>query len=152
MSKYWLIKSEPSVYSIDNLKKDKKTLWDGVRNYQARNMMRDDWSVGDTCLFYHSNDKPIGVAGIAKVTKLGIPDPLQFQSSSKYFDPKATKEEPRWWSPEVKFAKKFKEVIPLDQIKVKKGLEKMILIKRGTRLSVQPVSKKEFDIIVTMAE
>ena len=97
------MKSEPTTYSIDHLKKDKKTIWDGVRNYQARNFMMQDMKVGDTVLFYHSNAEPPGVSGVAKISKAAIPDPTQFDKKSKYFDPKATKEKPRWFCVEIAF-------------------------------------------------
>ena len=100
---YWLMKSEPDVFSIDDLKKQKQTTWDGVRNYQARNFMMNDMQVGDLVLFYHSNAKPPGIAGLATVSKKAEPDPTQFDKKSEYFDPKATKEKPRWFCVKVKF-------------------------------------------------
>ena len=139
---YWLVKSEPNNYSIDDLKRDKTTLWDGVRNYQARNILRDQWQVGDQVLFYHSVVKPIGVVGVAKVTEIDLPDPLQFKRQSKYYDPKANKEAPTWWSPKVKFVKRFKNIVALEELKKIKALTGMKLLEKGSRLSVQPVSKK----------
>ena len=147
---YWLAKSEPDVYSIDDLKRDKVTLWDGVRNYQARNNLRE-MKIGDKLLFYHSNADPIGVAGVAKVVKEAYPDPAQFDKRSKYYDPKADKENPRWFCPDVRFVKKFKEVVTLAEIKEDKKLKDMLVIRRGMRLSVQPVNKKEFERILEMA-
>lgn len=141
------MKSEPDVFSIDQLKKVKKSLWDGVRNYQARNFMMKDMKVGDTVLFYHSNATPPGVAGLAKVSKSAVPDPSQFQKESEYFDPKASLENPRWFCVEVAFDKKFKKLVALDDLKETKGLEDMLVIKRGQRLSIQPVTEKEFSII-----
>ena len=150
--KYWLMKSEPDVYSIDHLKKDKTTLWDGIRNYQARNFMMKDMEVGDEVLFYHSNAKPPGVAGLAKVSKKAQPDPTQFNKKSKYYDAKSSKDDPRWHCVEVKFVKKFKEEISLDDIKNSKKLQDMQVIKKGQRLSIQPVEAKDFKELLKMAE
>jgi predicted RNA-binding protein with PUA-like domain len=149
-AKYWLMKSEPDVFSIDQLKKDKKSLWDGVRNYQARNFMMKEMSPGDQVLFYHSNAKPPGVAGLAKISQSAVPDPTQFDPQSEYFDPKASQDKPRWYCVTVAFQKKFKNFVSLDELREKKGLEKLLVIQRGQRLSIQPVSKKEFDIICKM--
>ena len=146
---YWLMKSEPSTYSIDDLKRDKTTHWDGVRNYQARNLMKE-MKKGDQALFYHSSADVIGVAGIATIFKEAYPDPSQFDKKSKYFDPKASEENPRWFCPDIKFKKKFKEVISLSALKEEKKLKDMILLKRGTRLSVQPLNKTQFDHIVKL--
>lgn len=145
--KYWLMKSEPEVFSIDDLKKNKKTLWEGVRNYQARNFMMKDMKVGDLVLFYHSNATPPGVAGIAKVTKLAQPDPTQFDKKSEYFDSKATQEKPIWYCVEVCFVKKFDEVYSLEQIKSNPKLKNMLVIKKGQRLSVQPVEEDDFNFL-----
>ena len=150
--KYWLMKSEPDVYSIDHLKKKKKDLWDGVRNYQARNFMTKEMAVGDQVLFYHSSTKPPGVAGLAEVTKEAVPDPTQFNKKSKYFDEKSNKDNPRWHCVEVGYVKTFANYVPLEEIRKKKSLEKMLLLKKGMRLSIQPVSKKEFDTICKMGE
>ena len=148
---YWLAKSEPDVYSIDDLKKDKVAEWDGVRNYQARNFLKE-MEVGDEVLFYHSNAKPSGVAGVAKVAKKAYPDPTQFDKKSKYFDPKASKENPRWFCPDVKFVKKFKDVVSLDDLREQKSLNEMLVLKKGSRLSVQPVTKKEFETVLKIAK
>ena len=150
MGKYWLMKSEPDVFSIDQLKKDKTTLWDGVRNYQARNFMMKEMKVGDQVLFYHSNAKPPGVAGVAKISKEAVPDPSQFKKNGEYFDPKASKENPRWFCVEVAYEKKFSDLVSLDDLKTKKGLEEMMVIKKGQRLSIQPLTKKHFDIVCKM--
>ncbi len=144
---YWLMKSEPDVFSIDNLKTKKKSGWDGVRNYQARNFMRDDMKLGDLVLFYHSSCEVPGVAGLAKVSKTSHPDPSQFDSKSEYYDPKATKEAPRWFMVEVEFVEKFDHVITLTEIKNTKGLDKMPLVQKGSRLSINPVTEQEFKII-----
>ena len=146
---YWLTKTEPSVYSIDDLKKDKTTPWDEVRNYQARNNLRA-MKKGDHIFIYHSNADPPGIAGIAKVVKEAYPDASQFDSRSRYFDEKATKENPRWFSPDIQFVKKFREPLPLHEIKSDKKLANMVLVQRGSRLSVQPVSKAEFEYILEL--
>lgn len=150
MAQYWLMKSEPDVFSIDQLKKEKTSLWDGVRNYQARNFMMKDMKVGDQVLFYHSNAKPPGVAGVAKISKEAVADPTQFNKKSEYYDEKASKDNPRWFCVEVAFNKKFKTFVALDELKTKKGLEDMMVTKKGQRLSIQPVTKKEFDIVCKM--
>lgn len=143
--KFWLMKSEPDVFSIDDLKKNKTTLWEGVRNYQARNYMMNDMQVGDSVLFYHSSSDPSGVAGLATISKAAIPDPTQFDKKSEYYDPKATKEKPIWFCTEVKFVSKFPNFIPLEQIKKDKKLSGMVVIQKGSRLSIQPVEQKDFD-------
>jgi len=143
--RYWLMKSEPSSYSIDDLKRDKTTLWDGVRNYQARNLMRE-MKVGDEALFYHSGAEPPAVVGIHEISGLAEPDPTQFDSGDSHYDPKATLANPIWYSARIKFKKKFARAVTLPEIKEHKALQKMVLINRS-RLSVQPVSEKEFKII-----
>lgn len=150
--KYWLMKSEPGVYSIDHLARDKNktTCWDGVRNYQARNLMRDEIKKADLILYYHSNAKPPGVAGVAKVVKESYPDHTQFDKKSKYFDPKANKEEPRWFMVDIQLVEKFNTFLPLDDLKAVKALDGMVLLQKGSRLSVQPVTKKQFDTIVKL--
>lgn len=150
MSQFWLAKSEASVYSIEDLKRDKKTLWEGVRNYQARNFLRDEWKVGDKVLFYHSNSNPTGIAGLATVLRVGIPDPLQFDRRSDYFEPRATKDAPIWFAPEIKFERAFAEILTLDQIKKMPKLKGMQVLKRGNRLSVQPVAPDEFKEILRL--
>lgn len=147
---YWLCKSEPSVYSIDDLKKDKTTLWDSIRNYQARNFMKE-MKAGDLVLFYHSNADPMGISGVMKVSKEAIPDPTQFDKKNNYYDEKATKDKPRWFCPEMKFVKKFKEIVTRDELKAEKGLSEMVLLQKGSRLSVNPVTKKQYEIILKMA-
>lgn len=148
--KYWLMKSEPDVFSIAQLKKDKRTLWEGVRNYQARNFMMKDMQVGDEVLFYHSNATPPGVAGIARVSRLAVPDPLQFDKKSEYFDPKATKEKPIWYCVEIEYVGTFKEFISLQDLRDTKSLKDMVVLQKGSRLSVQPVDKKHFDTVKKM--
>ena len=148
--KYWLLKSEPSVFSIDDLKKDQETAWEGIRNYQARNFMMQDMAEGDQVLFYHSNAEPPGVAGTAVVSGKAHPDATAMNKKSEYFDEKATKDKPIWFCVDVKFQDKFKKFVPLDAIKQKKSLAEMLLLKKGQRLSVQPISKVEFETISKM--
>lgn len=144
---YWLMKSEPEAYSIDDLARDRTTYWDGVRNYQARNFLRDRVKKGDLVFFYHSNAEPPGIAGIAEVTKEGYPDPSQFDKKDIHFDPASQPENPAWFTVEIKFVKKFGRIIPLDQLKKIPALAKMPLLQRGQRLSVQPVAEKEWNAI-----
>lgn len=146
--RYWLMKSEPDVYSIDHLLRDKKTFWDGVRNYQARNFMRDTMQAGDQVFFYHSNAEPSGIAGIAEVVRTGLPDKSAFDKKSPYFDPDSRENNPVWYGVEIKPVKKFKNLIPLETLKKTKGLESMLLLKKGQRLSVQPVEEREWSLIV----
>lgn len=150
---YWLIKSEPDAFSIQDLKSAPKRTehWDGVRNYQARNFMRDGMKKGDLVLFYHSSCKNVGVAGIAKVVKESYPDHTQFDPTSKYYDEKATETSPRWFMVDVKWIETFKDIIPLKLLKECKELKNMHLVKKGTRLSVQPVTEKEFEFIVGLS-
>ncbi len=141
------MKSEAESYGIDHLKKDKKTIWSGVRNYQARNFMQD-MKVGDQVLFYHSNSKPTGIVGLAKVVAKAHPDPTQFDRKSDYFEPRATKDKPVWFCVNVAFVRKFKEPLNLDQIKFDPRLAGMrVREPGGSRLSVQPVSEKHFKYI-----
>lgn len=147
--KYWLMKSEPDVFSIDDLKTKKQSGWDGVRNYQARNFMRDEMKIGDYVLFYHSSCEIPGVAGLAKVCKESHPDPTQFDPKSDYYDEKATKDNPRWFMVAVEFVEKSKNYLPLSELKNMKGLEKLPLLQKGSRLSINPVSKEEFEIITS---
>ena len=151
MTNHWLMKSEPHVYSYDDLVKDGSTHWDGVRNYQARNFMRDKMRIGDMILYYHSNTKPPHVAGISRICKESYPDITQFDEKSKYYDPKATEEVPRWFLVDMEPVSKFDEMVTLDQLKDNSALEGMLVIKRGQRLSIQPVEKKHFDEVCQMA-
>lgn len=150
--KYWLIKSEAEVFSIDDLAKAKNqtTHWDGVRNYQARNFIRDDMKLGDKIIFYHSNSEPTGAAGICEVAKEAYPDSSAFDPKDVHYDPKSKKESPAWFMVDVKFVKKFSRVIPLNEIKANKKLQKMRLVQPGNRLSVMPVEKSEFEEIEKM--
>lgn len=149
---FWLIKSEPEVYSIEDLEKDGRTSWEGVRNYQARNMLRDQMKKGDLAFFYHSNANPAGIAGIARVVKEGYPDPSAFDPRSEYYDPKSSPEKPAWFMVDVAFERKFERLIPLEGLRSIKGLEGMALLQKGQRLSVQPVSKKEWEVIAQLAD
>jgi predicted RNA-binding protein with PUA-like domain len=132
--KFWLVKSEPSAYSIDDLARDGTTNWNGIRNYQARNFMRDEIRVGDRVLFYASNADPSGVTGVAEVVREGYPEP----------------KEPTWSMVDIRFVEKFPNLVPLETLKNTHGLEDMVLTQKGSRLSVQPVKKAEFDIVVKM--
>lgn len=151
---YWLMKSEPNAYSIDDLAGEPKktTHWDGVRNYQARNFMRDQMKIGDKVLFYHSSTDPPGVVGTAKVAKESYPDFTAFDPKDKHYDAKSKKDDPRWFMVDIKLEKKFKQIIPLEDLRQVKSLKEMVLLQKGSRLSVQPVRKKEFDAIVKIAE
>ena len=143
-NQFWLIKSEPTTYGIDHLKTDKKTAWTGVRNFQARNYMRDDMRIGDQILFYHSNCKEPGVYGVAKVASAPYPDPTQFDKNSDYYDPKAIKEKPTWYLVDVAFVKKLKTPILLEAIRSDKILQDMVILRPGNRLSITPVSPAHF--------
>lgn len=149
--RHWLMKCEPDVFSIADLKKSKKTGWEGVRNYQARNFMRDDMRVGDLVFFYHSNAEPSGIAGVARVCKESHPDPTQFDKKSEYFDPKATKEKPIWMQVEIEFVEQLPKLITLDQLRPVKALAKMALLQKGSRLSVQPVTAEEWKAVGALA-
>jgi len=148
--RYWLMKSEPTCYSIDDLRRDKIGRWDDVRNYQARNFMRDDMQKGDEVLFYHSSTTEIGVVGIAKIAKTAYPDPTQFDTKSYKFDAKSTKEKPRWVSVDLQFVKKFSKPVLLTELKNDPAFSDMLVVKKGMRLSIQPVSEKHFKKICTL--
>lgn len=148
--KYWLMKSEPDVFSIDQLKKDKTTWWTGVRNYTARNFMQS-MQIGDTVLFYHSNAEPSGVIGLAEVSQLAAPDELQFDKKSEYYAEKATKEKPIWYCTEIKYISKFDQLVSLDQIKRDSKLKNMELLRQG-RLSVSPVTEAEYKHICKLGK
>ena len=151
MSKrYWLMKCEPAAYTIDDLKRDRKTSWEGVRNYQARNFMRDRMQVGDDVLFYASNAEPSGVTGLARIARAGYVDEYQFKVGHKYYDPDVREDKPAWYMVDIEFVERFPDTLPLETLKHTKGLEKMMVIKKGSRLSVQPVSKGEYDIVVKL--
>jgi len=149
-TKLWLMKSEPDVYSIDDLERDGTEPWEGVRNYQARNFMRE-MAVGDLALFYHSNAKPPGVAGVCRISREAYPDATQFDEKSKYFDAKSQIEDPRWSMVDVAFVEKFDEEVSLQALKDDPALEGMLVTQKGSRLSVQPVAKKHFKRVLKMA-
>jgi predicted RNA-binding protein with PUA-like domain len=147
---YWLMKSEPDAYSIDDLERDGREPWDGIRNYQARNMMRDDMKIGDEVFFYHSNCKEPGIVGIMKVASEPYPDPMQFDRTSKYYDPKSTKDNPRWCLVDVEFVRKLDRTISLAEIKDTKGLDGLILTRKGNRLSIMPIDKKHWSRLLSL--
>jgi len=148
--KYWLFKSEPDVYPIEALAKEKgqTTYWDGIRNYQARNTLRDDVQVGDGILYYHSRVNPMAVVGTATVTRAGYADPTQFDPKEKKYDPKARREEPTWYVVDIKLDQIFKAPVTLKEMRDMKPLAEMVLLAKGSRLSVQPVRKKEWTAIL----
>lgn len=148
--RYWLMKSEPDVYSIDDMERDGTEFWDGVRNYQARNFMRE-MAPGDLAFFYHSNAKPPGVAGLVEIVGEARPDPTQFEEGGKYFDPKSKPEDPRWSVVDMKFVEKFAAVLPLRALKDEPALSGMLVAQKGSRLSVQPVDKAHFKHVLKMA-
>ena len=152
LQKYWVMKSEPLNYSIADLKREKQTLWDGVRNYQARNFMMQEMKVGDEVLFYHSNAHPSGVAGLASVSRTALPDLTALDKKSDYFDSRASRENPRWFGVTVRFRKEFKNLIPLQTLRKESVLKNMPLLKKGQRLSILPLSKKEFQHILKLAQ
>jgi predicted RNA-binding protein with PUA-like domain len=141
------MKSEPSAYSIDDLKRDKSTLWEGVRNYQARNIMMNEMKTGDEVLFYHSSAEPPVAVGVAEVSGVAEPDPTQFDASDCHYDPKAAPSKPIWYCVRVKFKQKFAREVPLAELRSRKELQKMMLLQKGSRLSVQPVTEKEFKVV-----
>jgi predicted RNA-binding protein with PUA-like domain len=146
----WLMKCEPSAYTIDDLARDTTTSWEGVRNYQARNFMRDQMQVGDPVLFYASNADPSGVTGVAKIARAGYPDAFAWKKGHKYFDEASTRDKPLWYAVDIAFVEKFPRIVSLDTLKQTKGLEHMMVTQKGSRLSVQPVTKAEYDIVVRL--
>lgn len=147
--KYWLMKSEPGTYSIDDLERDGETCWDGVRNYQARNFMRDEMRAGDGVLFYHSNASPPGVVGVAEVVRESYPDPTARDPESHYYDEKATAADPRWFMVDIRFKGKLRRMVPLDELQADAALEDMTVTTRS-RLSVQPVSREHFERVLRL--
>lgn len=148
---HWLMKSEPDAFSIDDLERKGQEAWDGVRNYQARNFMRDGMRVGDKVFFYHSNCAEPGIVGVAEVATDAYPDPSQFDPKSDYFDSGSTRDNPRWMLVEVKFVKKLKRTITLDELKQHEALAEMALVRKGNRLSVMPVSEGDWKYILKLA-
>jgi predicted RNA-binding protein with PUA-like domain len=151
--KYWLVKSDPDEFSIQDLKEspNQTECWDGVRNYQARNFMRDEMKVGDRVLFYHSQKNP-SVVGTAKVVKPGYPDYTALDPKEKHYDAKSSPEKPIWYMVDIKLEKEFLRALPLSELRQTPGLEDMMLLRKGMRLSIQPVSIEEFQIIVSLSE
>jgi predicted RNA-binding protein with PUA-like domain len=145
--RYWLMKCEPDAYAIDDLERDGTTTWEGVRNFQARNFLRDEIKVGDGVLFYASNAEPTGVTGVAEVSREGYPDPFAFKKGHHYYDPKSDPANPTWYMVDIRFVEKFPQIVPLSTLKQTPGLEKMTVTQKGSRLSVQPVTKAEFEIV-----
>ena len=147
---YWLMKSEPDVFGIDHLQQmpNQTEHWDGVRNYQARNMIRDEMKAGDKVFFYHSNCKEPGIVGVMEVVREGYPDFTSWDPESKYYDPKSSEDNPRWFMVDVKFVRKFKRTITLRELKESAGLEELALVRRGSRLSIMPVTEAQWQIIL----
>lgn len=147
---YWLLKSEPKTWSWNDQVREKTTMWDGVRNYQARNIMRDDMKVGDLVLFYHSNTKPPHVAAVARVVKEGYPDHTSWDVNSKYYDEKSSPDKPRWIMVDIEPVRELPRIISLNSIRENDRCEGMLLIRKGQRLSVQPVEEIHFDAVLDM--
>ena len=149
-TRYWLMKCEPTAYSIDDLARDTRTGWEGVRNYQARNFMRDQMQEGDPVLFYASNADPSGVTGLARIARAGYPDPFAWKRGHRYYDAASTPAKPIWYTVDLEFVERFASVVPLETLKKTRGLEEMMVIKKGSRLSVQPVTRAEFAIVTRL--
>ena len=147
--RYWLVKSEPDTFSFDDLlaRPDRTTHWDGVRNYQARNFMRDEMKKGDLVFFYHSSADPTAIVGTAEVARDGYPDHSAFDPKDSHYDPKSKKDEPTWFMVDLRARDRFREPVTLTDLRGVKGLEKMVLLQKGSRLSVQPVTSGEWEII-----
>jgi len=149
-TRYWLMKCEPAAYTIDDLARDTRTEWEGVRNYQARNFMRDDMRKGDRVLFYASNADPSGVTGLAEIVRPGYPDHFAWTKGHHYFDDAASKDRPVWYMVDIGFVERFDGVVSLDTLKATPGLDRMMVTQKGSRLSIQPVAKGEYDIVVRL--
>ncbi|MDX1443431.1 MAG: EVE domain-containing protein [Gammaproteobacteria bacterium] len=151
---YWLMKSEPDEFSIDDLKTfgKKGAHWDGVRNYQARNFMRDEMKVGDLAFFYHSNTKVPGIVGVMEIVREGYVDHTAFDPDDKHFDPKSDPEKPRWFMVDVAFRERFNDTVSLAELRENKALEDMLILRKGNRLSITPVTKKEWNEVMKMAQ
>ena len=152
MKHYWLLKSDAESYSLDDLKRDGSTAWTGVRNYQARNYMRDDMKPGDKALFYHSNTATPGIVGTCEILSTPFADPTAFDKKDSHFDPKATAEKPIWCAVEVKYVKHFKKPLTLDELRGMEGLDKMVILQKGTRLSISPVTEEEWGVVTGSAK
>lgn len=148
--RYWLMKCEPAAYTIEDLERDGTATWEGVRNFQARNFMRDDMKVGDGVLFYASNAEPSGAAGVAEISREGYPDHFALQAGHKYYDPESDPDTPTWYMVDIAFVEKFPGVVPLAALKATPGLDKMMVTQKGSRLSVQPVTPEEFEIVLAL--
>jgi predicted RNA-binding protein with PUA-like domain len=150
---YWLFKSEAGCYSIDDLAKEKRqtTFWDGVRNFQARNMLRDDAQVGDRVFFYHSGSDPLVIAGTAEVVRAGYPDHTAFERGQQHYDPKSDPDNPTWYMVDIKLLQKFPQPVTRDMLKDAKELSKMMVLQRGSRLSIQPVTEAEWKAVHKLA-
>ena len=144
------MKCEPSAYTIDDLARDRRTSWEGVRNFQARNFMRDEMQEGDGVLFYASNANPSGVTGLAEIVRSGYPDAFAWKRGHKYFDESSTKASPLWYAVDIGFVERFPSVVSLETLKSTRGLESMMVTRKGSRLSIQPVAKPEYDIVVRL--
>jgi len=144
------MKCEPAAYTIDDLARDKQTSWEGVRNYQARNFMRDQMQLGDGVLFYASNAEPSGVTGLAEIVRTAYPDAFAMKKGHKYHDPDSTTDDPIWYMVDIGFIERFPKTVSLETLRSTKGLEQMVVTKKGSRLSVQPVTKPEYDIVVRL--
>lgn len=153
MQHYWLFKSEPGTFSIQDLKRchDQTSAWEGVRNYQVRNMLRDKIKLGDQAFFYHSSCEPPGIVGVVEIVKEGYPDFCSWDKQSQYFDPKSTKDHPKWFMVDVKLVEIFPKMIALQSLKAHPELKSMQVAQRGNRLSITPVKKEEWDVILRLA-
>lgn len=149
--RYWLFKSEPDVYSIDDFREEGRTTWEGIRNYQARNLLRDDMKVGDGVLFYHSNAKPMVIAGVGRIVREGYPDHFAFEKGHRYFDKKSDPENPTWMMVDLEFVEKFETPLERPALMEVSALKDMMLLQRGSRLSVQPVTPSEWRTVLKLA-
>jgi predicted RNA-binding protein with PUA-like domain len=149
--RFWLMKCEPAAYTIADLERDGRTTWEGVRNYQARNFMRDDMKEGDGVLFYASNADPSGITGLATIARAGYPDDFAFRKGHKYFDPASRRSAPVWYMVDLAFVERFPSTLPLEALKTIRGLENMMVIRKGSRLSVQPVTRREYETVIRHA-
>jgi predicted RNA-binding protein with PUA-like domain len=149
--RYWLMKCEPAAYTIDDLARDGSTSWEGVRNYQARNFLRDDMQVGDGVLFYASNADPSGVTGLARIARAGYPDHFAWKKGHKYYDTAGTRDAPVWYMVDIGFVERFPTIVSLETLKATPGLERMMVTQKGSRLSVQPVTKAEYQVVRRLA-
>ena len=148
--RYWLMKSEPSEFSIEDLERKGKSLWDGIRNYQVRNLIRDTIKVGDKALFYHSSCKEVGVAGEMEIIGMPVPDPTQFDPTSHYYDPKSRENNPRWLAIPVRHTATWSRVVPLAELRATPALKNMTILKAGNRLSITEVTKEEYEVVKTL--